>query len=559
MKLNDLTLFSSDNTEKWLAADIKPPAFDRAGLIERTKSAPTWVHFGAGNIFRAYLARACQELVEAGFYDKGVIAAEGFDHEIIDMAFTPFDSLFILVTLKSDGSADKKAVASITEALKASSSHEDFSRLKEIFRAESLQMASFTITEKGYSLQSAAKETPPDILYDFENGTEAPRSYMGRIAALLYERYKHSADALALVSMDNCSHNGDKLKAAVSAFAKEWEERGLAQKGFLAYINNPQKISFPWSMIDKITPAPHKDVKKMLEDSGICGMATIVTSKNSYAAPFVNAEETEYLVVEDAFPNGRPPLDKAGIIFTDRETVDKTEKMKVCTCLNPLHTALAIFGCLLGYNKISEEMKDPDLKKLVEKIGYEEGLPSVVDPVIISPGKFLAEVINVRLPNPFLPDTPQRIATDTSQKLPIRFGETVKAYLDRSDLDIANLKLIPLVFAAWLRYLMGVCDNGNSMEVSPDPLFLPLNSHIKHVRFGITDDENPPEQTNISGELLPAPVSYRERIRPILEDARIFGVNLYEAGLGEKVEDMFGELIEGAGAVRKTLQKYLNS
>ena len=96
--------------------------------------------------------------------------------------------------------------------------------------------------------------------------------------------------------------------------------------------------------------------------------------------------------------------------------------MKVCTCLNPLHTALAIYGCLLGYTLISEEMKNPLLKNMVEVIGYKEGLPVVVNPGILDPKKFIDEVVNVRIPNPFLPDSPQRIATDTSQKLSIRFG-----------------------------------------------------------------------------------------------------------------------------------------
>ncbi|MCL1822654.1 MAG: mannitol dehydrogenase family protein [Oscillospiraceae bacterium] len=547
MYLNNQELFNPENMQKLNSAGIKPVNYDRFAVIERTKKAPTWVHFGAGNIFRAFLARACQEMLEQGVSDTGVIAAEGFDYEIIDKAFTPYDNLFILVTLKSDGNVEKTAVASITEALKANSEHEDFTRLREIFRAESLQMASFTITEKGYLLQNSAKETPPDILYDFENGAEKPRSYMGRVTALVYERYKHFANtaragsALALVSMDNCSHNGDKLKAAVFAFAEKWEAAGLVQKGFVDYLNT--KVSFPWSMIDKITPGPHKDVKKSLEEAGLYGMEPIVTSKNSYAAPFVNAEEAEYLIIEDNFPNGRPPLDKTGktgIIFTDRETVDKTEKMKVCTCLNPLHTALAIFGCLLGFTKISEEMKDTDLKKLAEKIGYKEGLPVVINPGIISPEKFLEEVINIRLPNPFLPDAPQRIATDTSQKLPIRFGETIKAYLNRSDLDIKNLKLIPLVFAGWLRYLLGIDDNGKSMEVSPDPLLLVLNSHLRHIKF---NEENP---------------DFRHYLKPILEDANIFGVNLYEAELGEKVEELFAELMSGTGAVRRTLQKYIN-
>lgn len=40
------------------------------------------------------------------------------------------------------------------------------------------------------------------------------------------------------------------------------------------------------------------------------------------------AEETEYLVVEDAYVNGRPPLNAGGVLYTDRETVDRVEKMK---------------------------------------------------------------------------------------------------------------------------------------------------------------------------------------------------------------------------------------
>ena len=111
------------------------------------------------------------------------------------------------------------------------------------------------------------------------------------------------------------------------------------------------------------------------------------------------------------------------------------------------YTCLAIFGCLLGYRKISDEMNDPELKKLVEAVGYTEGLPVVTDPGILNPKEFIDRVLKIRIPNPFMPDTPQRIATDTSQKLAIRFGETVKAYAASETLNVASLKLIPLVFA----------------------------------------------------------------------------------------------------------------
>ena len=129
---------------------------------------------------------------------------------------------------------------------------------------------------------------------------------------------------------------------------------------------------------------------------------------------------------------------KSGVMFTTRETVEKVERMKVCTCLNPLHTTLAVYGCLLGYTKISEEMKDQDLVKLVEIIGYKEGLPVVTDPGILSPKKFIDEVLQIRVPNPFMPDTPQRIACDTSQKLSIRFGETIKEYAARPELQVSD-------------------------------------------------------------------------------------------------------------------------
>jgi fructuronate reductase len=344
--------------------------------------------------------------------------------------------------------------------------------------------------------------------------------------------------------MDNCSHNGDKLFAAVEAFAKGWTEKGKADSGFLHYVHNHQKLSFPWSMIDKITPRPDEGVKAILTTAGLQDIEGVITTKNTYVAPFVNAEETQYLVIEDAFPNGRPPLEKTGVLFTDRETVDKVEKMKVCTCLNPLHTALAVFGCLLGYTRISDEMKNPDLVKLVEGIGYQEGLPVVVDPGIIKPREFIDVVIKTRLPNPFMPDTPQRIATDTSQKVPIRFGETIKAYLAGSAGDetagagINRLTFIPLVLAAWLRYLLGIDDKGAAFEVSPDPLYSSLASVLGGVRLG---QKGP----------------FRAALEPILSNSKIFALNLYEAGLGERIESYFEEMLAGPGAVEATLHKYI--
>lgn len=527
-----------NNREAFERAGYRLPTFDHAKVTENTKTHPVWIHFGAGNIFRAFQANVAQTLLNEGILDTGLIAAEGYDYEIIEKMNRPHDNLSILATLKADNTVEKTIVASIVESLILDSGNAaEFTRLREIFASPSLQMASFTITEKGYSLTDGKGVVLPAISADYEAGPEKPDSYLGKVVSLLYTRYANGKLPIAMVSMDNCSHNGDKLANAVTAFADAWCERGLAEAGFAAYVRDPRSVTFPWTMIDKITPRPDAKVEELLRQDGIEGLDAVVTGKNTYIAPFVNAEECEYLVIEGRFPNGRPALEKGGVIFTDRETVDKVEKMKVCTCLNPLHTTLAIYGCLLGYQLISEEMKNPALKKLVENIGYVEGLPVVVNPGIMDPKKFIDQVVNIRIPNPFMPDTPQRIATDTSQKLAIRFGETIKAYRKKPDLNTQDLKYIPLVFAGWLRYLMAVDDNGAPFQLSPDPLADAVTPYVQ------------------SYELSEAPKEL-SALDPLLANAKIFGVDLIEAGLSDLVKQYFTELTSGTGAVSKTLQKY---
>ncbi len=524
----------------WERAGYALPGYDREAMKQKTKASPVWAHFGAGNIFRAFQANAAQRLLNAGLTDTGIVAVEGYDYEVVEKGYRPSDEYSVLVTLKADGSVEKTVIGSIAESrILDSENAEEYAALKRVFVNPSLQMVSFTITEKGYSLTDGSGKTLPAVEKDFAAGPDRPGSYIGKVTSLLYARYLTGKLPIAMVSMDNCSHNGDKLKAAVSAFAREWTGRGLAEQGFAGYIEDAGKVSFPWSRIDKITPRPDASVEEMLKKDGLQGLEPVVTAKGTYIAPFVNAEESEYLVIEDAFPNGRPPLEKAGIIFTDRQTVDRVEKMKVCTCLNPLHTALAVFGCLLGYQRIYEEMRDPVLKKTAEIIGYREGLPVVTDPGVIRPKEFIDTVVSVRLPNPFMPDSPQRIATDTSQKLAIRFGETVKAYLASPELDVADLKLIPAVFAGWFRYLMAVDDEGRAFTPSPDPLLESASQAVKDFRLG-----DAPTVSQALSALL-----------PLMKNERIFGVDLEEAGLAERVAELFARMTEGKGAVRKTLRK----
>jgi len=154
----------------------------------------------------------------------------------------------------------------------------------------------------------------------------------------------------------------------------------------------------------------------------------------------------------------------------------------------------------------------------------------VVDPKIIDPKEYLKEVIEERFPNPYIPDAPQRIATDTSQKMPIRFGETIKAYSESPNLDVKSLRL---------RYLMCVDDSGKPFEPSPDPLLEELKKHMNGIELGKKAE------------------NLEEKLKPILSNEMLFRVNLFEIGLASKVIYYFEEMTEGVGAVRRTLEKYL--
>ncbi len=534
-----LSLSGLQNEQAWADAGIALPAYDVAGLQKRTCEAPRWVHFGIGNIFRIFLGGIADDLIAGGWMNTGITCVEAFDYDIVDRIYAPHDNLCLGVTLHKDGSMDKRVIGSLAECLKADCGDAaGWSRLKEIFRVPGLQMVSFTITEKGYGLHKTDGSYLDSVRQDIEKGPAAPRGAMAIAAAMLLERYEAGGMPIALCSMDNCSHNGSLLRTSVLTIAQEWDRRGYVRREFLDWLQDETKVSFPWSMIDKITPRPADFVREILKKDGVEGQEILVTSRSTYIAPFVNAEGPQYLVVEDRFPNGRPPLEKGGVYLTDRSTVNQSERMKVTACLNPIHTALAPYGMLLGYEYFADLMEDPQLKVLAHRVGYDEGLPCVDAPEIFSPRAFLDEVIRERMPNRYLGDTTARICTDSSQGVGVRFGETIRSYVQRYG-SASALEAIPLALAGWLRYFYAVDDEGRPFALAPDPLAKELHDAVSQVKIGDPD-------------------SLTDQLHGVLSNREIFGSDLYEAGVAQKIEAFFKEEIAGCGAVRATLRKYLH-
>ena len=536
-----LTLDGIKDRQAWEKAGIKLPGYDVEAVSKKAKEAPGWVHFGIGNIFRVFIGGIADGLLEEGVLDRGITCVETFDYDVIDKIYKPYDNLSLSVILHGDGTREYKVMGALAEAVKAQSSDpEQWNRLKEIFKAKSLQLVSFTITEKGYALQKADGGWFPFVEADIKNGPDRATGAMAVLTAMLYERYKAGKYPIALVSMDNCSKNGAKLRESVLTMTEEWKKHGFVEQDFADYVSDESTVAFPWTMIDKITPRPSEQIAADLEAIGVEDMQPVITGKKTYIAPFVNAEKPQYLVIEDSFPNGRPALEKGfGVYMADRETVNLSERMKVTVCLNPVHSATGPLGVVQGYELFAHMLNtNEDMMKMAQMIAYDEGLPVVPNPGILSPQAFVDELFHDRFPNEYLGDTNMRLSVDVSQMVGIRFGETIKAYVKKFG-DASRLTAIPLGIAGWLRYMLGVDDEGNTYELAPDPMNEEIQEQLKDIVVG-------------------KPETFTNQLKSILSNERLFFTDLYKDGVGEKIETMFREMLAGPGAVKATIHKYVN-
>ena len=174
---------------------------------------------------------------------------------------------------------------------------------------------------------------------------------------------------------------------------------------------------------------------------------------------------------------------------------------------------------------------------MARMVAFDEGLPVVPDPGILSPQEFVDELFNDRFPNEYLGDTNLRLAVDVSQMVGIRFGETIKAYVEKYG-NASSLTAIPLGIAGWLRYMLAVDDEGKKYELAPDPMNEELQEQLKDIVVG-------------------KPETFTDQLKPILSNERIFLTDIYKTGLGEKIETMFRKMIAGPGAVKATVHKYV--
>jgi fructuronate reductase len=301
------------------------------------------------------------------------------------------------------------------------------------------------VTEKGYCFDAGSGELNldhPVIQADLRDPA-SPRSVFGFLAAALRARREAGIAPFTVLCCDNLAENGRLLARLIDAFVRR-------QDGKLAdWIAD--RVAFPSTMVDRIVPATTEaDLAAACGATGLVDMAA------------VSHEPFRQWVIEDRFAgNDRPAWEKVGAQIVG--DVSAFERMKL-RILNSAHSALAYLGCLAGDKTIGEAAADPVFRQFVLDLWRDEIIPAVGAPAGVNPSEYAGTVLR-RFENPAILHRTAQVASDGSQKLPVRLLGTIRERLLRGE-PIARLAH---VVAAWIRYLEGVDDRGETIEVN-DPI-----------------------------------------------------------------------------------------
>ncbi|MBD3391299.1 MAG: hypothetical protein GF418_04545, partial [Chitinivibrionales bacterium] len=399
--------------------------------------------------------------------------------------------------------------------------------LLDLARDPRVQFATINAPEGVYGVSYSggtfARPVDPVLVEDMEKGTIV--SNPAKWAAFACERFSAGLN-FALVSCTNFSGNGEYTGATVRTVARAWEEKGLAPAGFVEYLSDPSRFSFPNTMIDRIAVPPDSRSREIMQQLGI-------------HSNIVVTEKCRYWAVEDMFPAGRPAFERAEGVFMcpDYADVKRYEDMKL-RILNMSHSVIAGLGVLLGYRGaygIYHAMQDRDLDTLIRQI-VDIVLRVIDPPKQANPADFARDTFE-RLNNPNIPDDPMRIALNASTKMQPRFLDTYFDALEQG-MPLPDLDIILVPVAGFLRYTLGIDDAGNAYELESDPKKDLLVSCGGSAILGSPDSAN--------------------AFRPLVADADVMGADLYaRQGIGDRLEGIVAGMLGGQGAVRKTVKRLL--
>ncbi len=418
---------------------ISVPRYDRAAL------APGVVHMSVGSFHRSHQAVYFEALARRGLGTDWGLTGVGLRRRHMKDVLEAQDGLYTVVA-RSPDAAHAQVIGVITRYLYAP---EEGAAVLDALTDERTRLVTLTITAAGYGLDlttGAFRGDDPEVLDDLAVPS-TPSSAIGFIVEALDRRRRAGRGPFTVLSCDNTPGNGAVTRTAVLAFATLRDAR-LAR-----WVE--QHVTFPSSMVDRITPSTTAEDRAMVERVfGVRDRWPVMTE------PF------SQWIIEDAFCNGRPPLEEVGVQFVEDVRPYALTKTRL---LNASHSALGYLGSLAGHHRLDEAMADPVFAGYVQRMMDDEIAP-LLPPVGIELQAYGA-VLRRRFANAAVADRLSRLCRNGSAKVP--------AHLLSSISEARALGrphgLLTLAVSAWCRYLRGVGPGGRLLELD-DPRAVELQA-----------------------------------------------------------------------------------
>jgi mannitol 2-dehydrogenase len=411
---------------------LPTPGYDRSALRVGI------VHLGVGGFHRAHQAMYLDRLMNQGLALDWAICGVGVlpADSRMRAALQAQDGLYTLVRKSADGTYDARVIGSIVEYLLAPNDPE---RVIERMTDPLVRIVSLTVTEGGYNINAVTGEfaaTAADVVHDLAPGA-VPRTTFGLITEALVRRRERSLAPFTVMSCDNIQGNGEVARSSFVAFAT------LRNAELGDWVRS--QVCFPNSMVDRITPA------------------TTDADRDQVAARFgvedrwpVVCEPFTQWVLQDAFGNGRPPWEDAGVQLVD--DVEPYELMKL-RLLNASHQALCYFGYLAGCRLVHEVAQDPLFAGFLLDYMDSEATPTLAPVPGIDLTAYKHELIE-RFSNAEVRDTVARLCAESSDRIPKWLLPVI-----RHNVAGGEIRRSAAVVASWARYAEGVDEQGQPIEV----------------------------------------------------------------------------------------------
>lgn len=407
----------------------------------REQVKPGILHIGVGNFHRAheefYTNMLLEESDQQNWGICGAMLLPSDEH--LYKALKKQANEYTLTVCGRDGKDEAYRIGSLVELIWGIENPEAvITKISD----KNIRIITLTITEGGYNIEKATGEFILDdenIMHDLQN-PQSPRTTFGFIAEGLRRRKANGNGPVTILSCDNLQHNGNTARKAFTSFI-EAQDAELA-----AWV--AENVTFPNSMVDRITPATRPDdITRLNAKNGTTDEAPV------YCEDFIQ------WVIEDNFIAGRPAWEKVGAEFTDDVTAYENMKLSL---LNASHTLLSYPSFLSGYRKVDDAMHDERIAKFVRTF-----MDVDITPYVPAPGntdlELYKQTLIERFGNRSVSDQIARLCFDGISKFPVY----VMPNLIKMIRDHADLTRVAYLIAAYRHYLKYKTDDkGAAFEVA---------------------------------------------------------------------------------------------